>query len=52
VAQRDVLKGLRCDELQGYLFARPMPPKVLAEWAHDVGRPVELNFAESAFMPA
>jgi diguanylate cyclase (GGDEF)-like protein len=51
-AQRDVLRGLRCDELQGYLFARPMPPQVLAEWAHDVGRPVALDFAESAFMPA
>jgi len=49
-AQRDVLTDLQCDELQGYLFARPMPPKVLAEWAHDVGRPVELEFVESAFV--
>jgi diguanylate cyclase (GGDEF)-like protein len=49
-AQRDVLTQVGCDQLQGYLFARPMPPKVLAEWAHNVGRPVELGFAESAFM--
>jgi len=31
--QRDVLLGLRCDELQGYLFARPMPAQMLTVWA-------------------
>jgi diguanylate cyclase (GGDEF)-like protein len=33
VAQRDVLRALGCDELQGYLFARPMPPQALHAWA-------------------
>jgi diguanylate cyclase (GGDEF)-like protein len=32
-AQRDVLRALGCDELQGYLFARPMPPQALHAWA-------------------
>jgi diguanylate cyclase (GGDEF)-like protein len=31
--QRDVLVGLGCDELQGFLFARPMPAGELLEWA-------------------
>jgi diguanylate cyclase (GGDEF)-like protein len=32
-AQRDMLLALRCDELQGYLFARPMSPDRLTLWA-------------------
>ena len=32
-AQRDMLLALRCDELQGYLFAKPMAPDRLALWA-------------------
>ncbi len=32
-AQRDVLVALGCDELQGYLFARPMSAAALALWA-------------------
>ncbi|MGY4829695.1 putative bifunctional diguanylate cyclase/phosphodiesterase [Sphaerotilaceae bacterium SBD11-9] len=31
--QRDILFSLQCDELQGYLIARPMPPEQLAAWA-------------------
>lgn len=30
--QRDILLGLGCDELQGYLFARPMPADALQTW--------------------
>ncbi|MCT9810998.1 EAL domain-containing protein [Acidovorax sp. Be4] len=31
--QRDVLLGMRCDELQGFFFARPMPADSLLAWA-------------------
>jgi diguanylate cyclase (GGDEF)-like protein len=31
--QRDILLSLHCDELQGYLFARPMSAKLLTLWA-------------------
>jgi diguanylate cyclase (GGDEF)-like protein len=31
--QRDILLGLQCDELQGYLFARPMAARALTLWA-------------------
>ena len=31
--QRRILTELRCDELQGYLFAHPMPPDDLLQWA-------------------
>ena len=32
-AQRDLLVAMGCDELQGYLFARPMTAASLAMWA-------------------
>jgi len=32
-AQRDVLVQLGCDELQGYLFAKPMSARALGTWA-------------------
>jgi EAL domain-containing protein (putative c-di-GMP-specific phosphodiesterase class I) len=32
VGQRDVLAGLDCDELQGYLFARPMRAPEVLPW--------------------
>ena len=32
VDQRDVLIDLGCDELQGFLFARPMPASALLDW--------------------
>jgi diguanylate cyclase len=32
-AQRDMLLALRCDELQGYLFAKPMSAERLTLWA-------------------
>ncbi len=31
--QRDILVQLGCDELQGYLFAKPMSPEALVLWA-------------------
>ena len=40
-----------CDELQGYLFAKPMSAKALAAWAiNDVG-PRSLVFRPSLFQP-
>ena len=32
IGQRDVLAGLDCDELQGYLFAKPMPAREVLPW--------------------
>jgi EAL domain-containing protein (putative c-di-GMP-specific phosphodiesterase class I) len=49
-AQRDVLIGLDCDELQGYLFAKPMTASLLGDWAENVGKPADLGFADSVFM--
>ena len=37
-AQRDVLVALGCDELQGFLFAKPMSAAALALWADDDDR--------------
>jgi len=31
--QRDILLAMRCDELQGFFFARPMPADTLLAWA-------------------
>ena len=33
-AQRTLLRSLRCDQLQGYLFSKPVPPDVLARLVH------------------
>ncbi len=35
--QRDLLVAMGCDELQGYLFARPMSANALGLWATDGG---------------
>lgn len=35
--QRDLLVAMGCDELQGYLFARPMSAAALGLWAMDGG---------------
>ena len=32
VAQEAVLRDLGCDSVQGYLYARPMPPEDLIPW--------------------
>ena len=50
--QRAVLQHLRCDELQGFLFARPMTAQTMAEWAADIDRPSALSFSPSAFLEA
>ncbi|KQP37021.1 bifunctional diguanylate cyclase/phosphodiesterase [Pseudorhodoferax sp. Leaf274] len=51
-AQRDVLTHLQCDDLQGYLFAKPMTAERVAEWAEDNRRPNQLPFALSTYRPA
>jgi diguanylate cyclase len=47
--QRDILLGLRCDELQGYLFAKPMPAKMLTLWAMDEDDVHDIEFRHSLF---
>jgi diguanylate cyclase (GGDEF)-like protein len=48
-AQRDVLVQMGCDELQGYLFAKPMSPQALAVWAAGESGPSAVSFRESLF---
>jgi len=51
--QRDLLLGLHCDELQGYLFARPMSARLLTHWAMGENDGHEHNqgdFRSSLFM--
>jgi len=48
--QRDVLLGLRCDELQGYLFARPMPAQMLTVWAMKEDDGHDIEFRHSLFL--
>ncbi|MDE1947622.1 MAG: bifunctional diguanylate cyclase/phosphodiesterase [Burkholderiales bacterium] len=47
--QRDLLVKMGCDELQGFLFARPMTAQALTLWASDE-RPA--SHAELAFRPS
>jgi len=46
--QRDVLIQMGCDELQGYLFAKPMSARALLLWASD-DREREVAFKPSLF---
>ena len=47
--QNQILRAMGCNELQGYLFAKPMAAKALALWAiNDVG-PRSLVFRPSLF---
>ena len=46
--QRDVLIQMGCDELQGYLFAKPMSARALLLWASD-DRERETAFKPSLF---
>jgi len=49
--QRDILLGLHCDELQGYLFAKPMSARALTLWAteEDEDGTHEIEFRPSLF---
>jgi diguanylate cyclase (GGDEF)-like protein len=52
--QRDRLVALGCNELQGYLFARPMSATALQLWAMDEGdsaREERTGFRDSLFQP-
>jgi EAL domain-containing protein (putative c-di-GMP-specific phosphodiesterase class I) len=48
VRQRDILLELGCDEMQGYLFARPMSARALLLWAVDE-QPGKSAFRASLF---
>ncbi|MFZ5549670.1 MAG: putative bifunctional diguanylate cyclase/phosphodiesterase [Pseudomonadota bacterium] len=45
--QRDVLLALGCDELQGYLFAKPMPASSLVDWVMGQKPAGSLEFSPS-----
>ena len=46
--QRDILLTLQCDELQGYLFARPMAARLLTLWAMGEARTVPHTAPDAA----
>ncbi|RZL00801.1 MAG: EAL domain-containing protein [Rubrivivax sp.] len=45
--QRDILRQMDCDELQGYFFARPMPADLLLAWALGRKPPGSADFSPS-----
>ncbi len=45
--QRDILISMRCDELQGYYFARPMTADTLLEWSRGQKPEHSADFAHS-----
>jgi diguanylate cyclase len=49
IAQRDRLVELGCDEMQGFLFARPMSARALGLWAMDDGARHSPAFASTLF---
>ncbi|MFT3815933.1 MAG: EAL domain-containing protein [Acidovorax sp.] len=54
LAQRDALIDLGCDELQGFLFARPLPPHALMGQAlprAQAGNGMQAAFAPSVLSP-
>jgi EAL domain-containing protein (putative c-di-GMP-specific phosphodiesterase class I) len=48
-AQRDLLVQMGCDELQGYLFAKPMSARAIALWAMDAPASLAQTFRPSLF---
>ncbi len=48
-AQRDLLQLMGCDELQGFLFARPMSAKGIGLWAMDKAPGANHRFRASLF---
>ncbi len=48
-AQHQILRALGCDELQGYLFAKPMTAQALALWAMKSEGPRNIEFRHSLF---
>jgi EAL domain-containing protein (putative c-di-GMP-specific phosphodiesterase class I) len=47
--QYQILRELGCDELQGFLFAKPMSAKALGQWAISDEGPRSIQFSESLF---
>lgn len=48
-AQGQILRSMGCDELQGYIYAKPMSAKALALWAMDDIGPRAMDFRPSLF---
>ena len=49
--QYQILRSLGCDQLQGYLFAKPMTAQALALWATRNEGPTHIDFRRSLFDP-
>ncbi|UCU97896.1 putative bifunctional diguanylate cyclase/phosphodiesterase [Acidovorax radicis] len=47
--QRDILLAMRCDELQGFFFARPMPADTLLAWTQGDKPAGSADFTPSVF---
>jgi len=47
--QYQILRRLGCDQVQGFLFAKPMTAKALALWATGIDGPRSIQFRESLF---
>jgi len=47
--QYQILRRLGCDQVQGFLFAKPMTAKALALWAAGSDGPRSIQFRESLF---
>ena len=50
VGQRDILIGMKCDEMQGFYFARPMDARLLQDWFMGNKPDGGVDFSPSAIM--